>query len=60
MSADDSVEDMFVDIKGSQAEAAVDGCGGAAGKGPGRVSEVGEGGVCVLKVGNDYCVILLQ
>lgn len=35
MGANDAVEEMFVDIKGPQAEAAVDGCGGAAGKGPG-------------------------
>jgi hypothetical protein len=60
MGADDSVEEMFVDVNGPQAEAAVDGCGGAAGKGPARVSEVGEGGVCVLEVGDDDYIILLQ
>lgn len=57
MCADDSVEEMFVNVEGSQTEAAVYGCGGAAGKRPGRVGEVGEGWICVLEVcNNDYII----
>ena len=52
---DNSVKEMFVDIQGPQAETAVNGCGGAAGKGPGRVCEMGEGGICMLKIcDNNY------
>lgn len=47
--ADDVVEEVRVD----EAEVAVDGCGGAAGEGPGAVVVVGHAGVGVLEEG--YC-----
>jgi hypothetical protein len=46
--ADDVVEEVGVD----EAEVAVDGCGGAAGEGPGIVVVVGKGGVGVLEEGD--------
>ena len=55
MSTNNAMEQMFIDIQGPQAEAAVDGCGGAASKVPGCVVEVREGRIRVLEIGNnDY------
>lgn len=49
--ADDVVEEVGVD----EAEIAVDGCGGAAGKVPGVVVVVGEAAVGVLEEGDGDC-----
>lgn len=48
---DDAVEEVAAD----EAEIAVHGRGGAAGKGPGLGTVVWEGWVCVLEVGYGYC-----
>jgi hypothetical protein len=54
--ADDVVEEVGVD----EAEVAVDGCGGAAGEGPGCVAVVGHGGVGVLEEGDGHYMQMLE